>query len=664
MTALPARQIHLDFHTSEAIPAIGARFDKDQWQEALRVGRVNWINIFAKCHHGWSYYPTTAGDMHPHLDFDLLGAQLEACHEMGVRAPIYYTVGWNVHDAETHPEWCVHRKDGTIDAINWDYDAAPEDRRPGTSWQYMCPSGGYLELMLEQTTELCKLYDVDGLWYDITNGPICYCETCRAGMAKENIDIDNLDAVIGYNTRKWQHYMAECNRTVHSYFPDATVYHNGTTVLYADPVIRDVTSRMFDWNTQQELEDLPSTWGGYDKLPLRAKFFYNTGKPMLAMSGKFHTSWGEFGGFKHPDALRYEAASMVAWGAACNFGDQLHPSGEMDMATYRNIGQAFEYVEQIEDYGVGAAPVADLGIWRSGSEADDEGVALMLLESQTDFNVVDPDRDLDPYSAIILTGAACLSLDEADKINAYVDGGGSLLVLGKSALDEDEQAFLIDVGANFVGPANYDTDYLVAGDALIEGLVASPFFNYEAAVRVEPDADAEVLATIHEPYFDRTYTTWCSHLNTPNRLEAAAHPGGLRSGNVVYLPHRLGAIYHGHGARLHRDFFTNALALIYDDPNIDVTLPSAGRVTLLHQPEKKRYVAHLLYGPALKRGRVMVIEDLVPLYDIDVTVRLPEEICGAYLAPQGDPIEIARSEDKVSVTVPKVQCHQAVVFEY
>ena len=110
---------------------------------------------------------------------------------------------------------------------------------------------------------------------------------------------------------------------------------------------------MYEHNTQHDLEDLPTTWGGYDKLPVRAKLFANTGTPMVAMSGKFHTSWGEFGGFKHPDALRYEAAAMIAFGVACNFGDQLHPLGEMEMDTYRNIGEAFEYVEQIEAYGIG-----------------------------------------------------------------------------------------------------------------------------------------------------------------------------------------------------------------------------------------------------------------------------------------------------------------------
>ena len=33
----------------------------------------------------------------------------------------------------------------------------------------------------------------------------------------------------------------------------------------------------------------------------------------LGMTGRFHTTWGEFGGYKHPNALRYECAVMLAW---------------------------------------------------------------------------------------------------------------------------------------------------------------------------------------------------------------------------------------------------------------------------------------------------------------------------------------------------------------
>ena len=88
------RQVHLDFHTSDKIRGIGKRFSKKQFQEALKVGHVESVTLFAKCHNGYCYYPTEVGAMHPELDFDLLGAQLDACREIGVRAPIYITGGW------------------------------------------------------------------------------------------------------------------------------------------------------------------------------------------------------------------------------------------------------------------------------------------------------------------------------------------------------------------------------------------------------------------------------------------------------------------------------------------------------------------------------------------------------------------------------------------
>lgn len=69
------RQVHLDFHTSEAIEGIGSRFSKQQFQEMLQLGHVDSITVFAKCHHGWAYHPSTANEMHPHLSFDLLGAR-------------------------------------------------------------------------------------------------------------------------------------------------------------------------------------------------------------------------------------------------------------------------------------------------------------------------------------------------------------------------------------------------------------------------------------------------------------------------------------------------------------------------------------------------------------------------------------------------------------
>jgi hypothetical protein len=147
-------------------------------------------------------------------------------------------------------------------------------------------------------------------------------------------------------------------------------------------------------------------------------------------------------------------------------------------------------------------------------------------------------------------------------------------------------------------------------------------------------------------------------------VEPATHPGALSRGNIVFLPHRLGRMYHAHGARVHRDLFKNALRLASPRPTLHVKMPSAARVSVLHQPERRRYIVHLLYAPAMQRGECQVIEDLVPLYDIPVEFRVPERISSAHLAPRGQALEMAESDGVVLLVVPKVECHQAVVFEY
>ena len=46
------RQVHLDFHTSAQCPDVARDFDPQVFVETLKLGHVDTINIFAKCHHG------------------------------------------------------------------------------------------------------------------------------------------------------------------------------------------------------------------------------------------------------------------------------------------------------------------------------------------------------------------------------------------------------------------------------------------------------------------------------------------------------------------------------------------------------------------------------------------------------------------------------------
>lgn len=658
----PTRQVHLDFHTSEHIDGIGERFDKQQFQDALRTGHVNQINLFAKCHHSWSYYPTKIGRMHPHLKFDLLGAQIAACHEIGVVSPIYYTVGWSATDAEIHPDWCVRDKNGAVPGAT--PQTRPTDPKPNGGWACLCPAAGgpYHAHILQQVEEICRNYPVDGFWFDIYDRASrgCFCAACRERMKAEAVEPSNEAAVATSSARAIKEHMRQLRELIGRHHPRATVFFNQTPHVKDQPMFNE---RLFEWNTQQEIEDLPTTWGGYDKLPLEAKYHLGRGARVVAMSGKFHKSWGEFGGFKHAEALTYEAAAMIANGAACNFGDQLHPSGEMDIETYRNIGQAYRYVERIEAYGPGGLPFSKLGVWLTLDTSADQGLVNMLLEIHADFVPAD-EGNLDALSTLIVPSQPCLSEMQAAALSAWVKRGGKLLIFEAGALDKTRKRFLLDVGADYMGASDLAFDYTVVKSNLGAGVVSTPFLNYRPGLRTKPTT-GQALAVIREPYFNRTYERYSSHANTPYRLEDSPCPAVVRNGNVIFFAHPLDRLYYASAVRLHRDLFKNALELLDPAPVLSVTgLPSSGRVSMLHQEDKHRYVAHLLYSPALQRGDVKVIEDFPPIPGVNLEMRVPERITNVRAIPADEPVVFRQEAGVLRVAVPTFTMHTAIVLEY
>ena len=93
--------------------------------------------------------------------------------------------------------------------------------------------------------------------------------------------------------------------------------------------------------------------------------------------------------------------------------------------------------------------------------------------------------------------------------------------------------------------------------ALSKNVVRSPFLNYIPAIKIKPDADVEILATIREPYFSRTKAHYTSHQNTPYNLESASHPAIYRDGNTMVVAHALDKMYLKYGAQIHRELFKN-----------------------------------------------------------------------------------------------------------
>src|SRR6266508_3390921 len=179
---LAFRQVHLDFHTSGDIPDVGADFDAQSFVETLKRARVNSITCFAKCHHGFSYYPTDVGVSHPSLTRDLLGEQVEACHRAGIRVPAYVSVVWDEHTADAHPEWRQMDREGKL------VGRGPLQDR---GWRWLCMNTPYADYVAAQTEEVLRRYAVDGIFFDIVmqTRPGCVCSYCRQDLEKAGKDV-------------------------------------------------------------------------------------------------------------------------------------------------------------------------------------------------------------------------------------------------------------------------------------------------------------------------------------------------------------------------------------------------------------------------------------------------------------------------------------------
>ena len=155
MNFLPQRQVHLDFHTSEDIDGIGSRFDKKQFQSCLKKGHVNSITLFAKCHHGWAYFPSTENQMNPGLcGFDLLSAQIEACREIGVQTPIYISAGFDQKYIVEHPDalvswhWGEKMPETAVNEKGHKYFTDKD------GFRLICFNSPYLEVLKKQVEEV------------------------------------------------------------------------------------------------------------------------------------------------------------------------------------------------------------------------------------------------------------------------------------------------------------------------------------------------------------------------------------------------------------------------------------------------------------------------------------------------------------------------------
>lgn len=669
------RQIHLDFHTSEAIADIGRDFDPIQFVQTLQAAHVDSVTLFARCHHGWCYYPSKVGDAHPHLARpDLLGEMVKACRKADISTPIYLTVQWDENLARTRPEWRV------MSANNQTHNGAPTDGSANyqltAAWHTLCLSNAeYRRYLIEMGLEIIERYNPPGLFYDIVSAHDCVCPKCVARMHDSDLDPELAEHRKINDEAVNEQFRQEISAAIWNARPDMRLFFNCGHIDKRG-------AKRFDTYSHLEIESLPTGPWGYDHFPSNARYAAALGKDFLGQTGKFHTSWGEFGGFKQSQALLYECAQTAALGAKCLIGDQLHPLGKMDADTYRFIAPAYAHIEKLEPFLKDARQISEVAILAaecfvdSGarSNASDDGAVRMLLELKLPFDVIDPEMDFATYRVLVLPDSVPVDQTLSAKLERYARSGGKVLFSGKSGQDPESGRLNLDAGFTVSGDQiAFDPSYArTERDIFPAGTPGSPIVMYGTAEKVEATT-ADILASCHAPYFNRGYRHFCSHKHTPVDLDAPAlSPAITMQGNYAYIAYPIFQMYQMAGQPIYKYLVQGLLELMLPDPVLRTNLPSGGRANVAWQGN--RLVAHLLYGAPQQRGKqspeavqphpMEMIEDIPTLANITVSIRTARIPTRAFNAISGNNLTLEHKDGYAVIAVGDLHIHAAVVLEF
>ncbi len=538
---------HFDFHSHRSV-RIGHRSDYPGVAAALKDAGVEEIIAFAKCHNGFSYYPTRLSTPHPLMKEDVFGGLVRACRHEGISPLAYVSFGIDGEAARKHPDWAQVHANGPALSPDW--------------FISVCPFTAYTdELMLPQIEEIIKAYRPDGFFFD-TMGSLrtCYCDVCRRDFRAahgQEIPRDEPDpnwpAYGAFRRTRGLALIERVGRFIQQRLPGARVGFNQIgSAPYPEKMPASITRLTLD----------PPTYGPQSRsMGFCAAYGASADRPADVMPTIFNQGWGDW---SLATARRMEKVAAAAWARNVRLymGDRLHPEGRLDATTATALRQMKDIRRRMaaEFPPDSALPDDEVLILHSRSTVYGEdlrhfalnlgdrlaplhGAHRLLGDAGTSLGVCAEaflSARLRGIGLIVLPEIPALDPDTDAVLRLYVENGGRVLIAG--GIPRVNGAPMNWLGVSRAETPWQDHIYLPAWPAMSHTL---PVLARGAFHRLTL-AGAEGIVPAIQPY-DLAYGVRMGWGICPPAAEPSPHPALTRfrygRGEVWYLEARLCSDY-------------------------------------------------------------------------------------------------------------------------
>lgn len=612
------RAIHIDFHTMPGITDFGENFDAKDFAKTLADANVDYVNVFARCNIGFSYYPTKVGIPYPYMKGNMLGDTIRECHKRNIGVTAYFNAGLHHEILIRHPEYMRINKNGTAykdigENMNFSFF-----RRP-------CFNTEYTNHLLAEIEEVLKM-DPDGIFCDCFASLPCYCPTCVKMMTDLGISIYDDDAVqkFSYDT---------LHRTVQKIRD--LVPKDKRLILNSHP-----HEDFNQYNSHAELECLPTGGWGYDYLTTQAPYYRKLSENPVYMTGRFNLDWGDFGGRKPKSSMKYDIQDALLYGFAPSIGDHMHPRDGLDKSLYKEIGELFSYIKQMETYTDGTAPMVEAAILRNKIHYNtslerfnnsDKGAARMLAELKICFDIINEDMDFDSYKLLVLPDY----IEITDKLKEKLENfKGSILSTGKSISKGATWSYISDFEKDDNTHAFYEKEGEVYG-------------QYVPSIKMKSDFGTTPYVA---PYFKACFDGLHGYFYIPPK-EKTEFCAVAECGNKAHICFDIFDAYMRFGAHFHKLLVKDILSRLLPERLIcGDNLPSYVRATRF---EGKNSILHIKTTFPEAKGNKGYVEDIVSIPE-GRKLLISGKFNNVYTLPDLKEVPCAIKGEQTEIVLPQI----------
>ncbi|MEM2930375.1 MAG: alpha-L-fucosidase [Thermoproteota archaeon] len=670
----------IDMHIEDWDERFLSQLDPKNYVKMLKLAGVKSAMVYANSHVGYCYWPTEIGRMHRGIKGrDILGEIIGLCHKEGIDVVVYYSLVFNNWAYEQHPEWRIIRVDGKQPRV-W-----------GGRYGVCCPnSPGYRKFVTDQIEELCRNYDFEGVFFDMTFWPtVCYCPNCKGRYREETGEDPPI--VINWNNPSWirfqrkrEEWLAEfaslVTSAVKKYKPEASVEHQYSTAPAS--WIFGVTSSL-----SRQCDYVGGDfYGGVLQQSFICKLYYNLtpNMPFEFMTSICYPGLGEHTTVKSRELIEAQAFLTIAHNGAFLIIDAIDPIGTLDERRYHMIGDIYRKLSKYEKY-LGGELCQDVAIYFSFNSKFDFaengkkvfeasgfgertphldaalGAAESLRTNHIPFGVITDLKRLSRFQVVILPNVLMLSDEEVEAIREYVATGGSVYlskftlksklseILGVTHMEETSEKF------TYVAPTE-------EGKMLLPGVTKEYLLSIpDSQIKAEFSSKEGAIATIVLPYTkpDDPSKFASIHSNPPGIY--TNHPAiacrNFGKGRIVWSSASI-ETYAVRNIR-HRSIFAHTVKSLAQKPlSFEANAPECVEIIQFHKPGEKKYLINIV------NFQSEIGLPNIPVYDILLKLKIEDTPLRVISLPDEGSIPFEYKEGYIFIKVPIVQTFRMLALEY